>query len=357
MNQEEQNTKIEKLQSNVKKLWTMNEAVYREKKKTDQLNESLLNELDQSEVEKSKFKEKNKKLWSQSVAIHKEKERIDSLKKQLEYRNKEIMDSINYAKRIQAAILPSHRYLANNLPNHHIIYLPKDIVAGDFYWMENIQHPKYENHELILYAACDCTGHGVPGALVSVICNNALNRSVREFGLSDPGEILDKTRDIVITEFEKSDEEVKDGMDISLVSLALRTQNKNESDPHSDSDSKAVLHWAGANNPLWIIRNKEVLETKPDKQPIGKYDKNEPFTTHKLELESGDCIYVFTDGFQDQFGGPKGKKFKPSNFKKLLIEISDLDIQVQKEKITAAFHEWKSDQEQLDDVCIIGVKV
>ena len=156
------------------------------------------------------------------------------------------------------------------------------------------------------FAAADCTGHGVPGAMVSVICNNGLNRSVREHQLTTPGEILDKTREIVIQEFEKSEEEVKDGMDIALCSI-----------------SNNILKYAGANNPLWIIRNNELIEIKANKQPIGKFDFSKPFDTHEFTLEKGDSIYVFSDGYPDQFGGIKGKKYKSSNFKKLLLSIQD----------------------------------
>lgn len=253
----------------------------------------------------------------------------------VEEKNKEITDSITYAKRIQSAILPPKKLVRQYLPQSFILYKPKDIVAGDFYWMEQVE-------DTILFAAADCTGHGVPGAMVSVVCNNGLNRSVREYGLLDPGKILDKTREIVISEFEKSEEEVKDGMDISLCLLDLK---------------KKSLKWAGANNPLWIIRDGEILEIKPDKQPIGVVDDPQPFTTHLINLQEQDSIYVFTDGFQDQFGGEKGKKFKPANFKKLLLSIFSESMEEQRQIIDDTFENWKGDIEQLDDVCLISVKV
>ncbi|MBQ19240.1 MAG: hypothetical protein CMD31_00650, partial [Flavobacteriales bacterium] len=228
----------------------------------------------------------------------------------LEEKNKEITDSITYAKRIQNAILPSDTTVKEYLPNNFVLYLPKDIIAGDFYWLER----KDDN---ILFAAADCTGHGVPGAMVSVVCNNALNRTVREYGLTNPAEILNKTREIVVQEFEKSDEDVKDGMDISLCCLDL-------------SGSYAILQWAGANNPLWIIRKHELIEVKPNKQPIGKTDNPLSFTTHEIQLQKGDTIYVFTDGFADQFGGPKGKKFMYKPFKELLLSIQNKTMEEQK---------------------------
>jgi serine phosphatase RsbU (regulator of sigma subunit) len=181
----------------------------------------------------------------------------------------------------------------------------------------------------------------VPGALVSVVCHNALNRSVREYGVIDPGKILDKTRDLVISEFEKSEEAVLDGMDISLCVLDLKTK---------------ALNWAGANNPLWIVRNKELIEFKADKQPIGKFELAKPFTTHSVKLEANDCIYIFTDGYQDQFGGNGAKKFKASKFKELLLSVNDSNMEHQHKLIDKAFSDWKGSLEQVDDVCIIGIR-
>src|SRR5690606_396335 len=159
----------------------------------------------------------------------------------LEEKNKEITDSITYAKRIQNAILLSDKTVKEYLPNNFVLYIPKDIIAGDFYWLEQID-------ENILFAAADCTGHGVPGAMVSVVCNNALNRTVREYRLINPAEILNKTREIVIQEFEKSDDDVKDGMDIALCSLRFDVQGLKLNEP----ETAALLQYAGANNPLWI---------------------------------------------------------------------------------------------------------
>ena len=270
------------------------------------------------------------------VKIQNQKKEINAQKLIIEEKNREIIDSINYAKRIQAAILPSTEYIKTYLPDSFIIYKPKDIVAGDFYWV----HPLPEkNKPTVLFAACDCTGHGVPGALVSVVCHNALNRSVTEYGLSDPGKILDKTREIVIEEFEKSDGEVKDGMDIALCLLSDNT-----------------LLFSGANNPLWIIRDNEIIEIKADKQPIGKHEQATPFSTKEIKLKKNDNIYIFSDGYADQFGGEKSKKLKASNMKKLFLSIQDKSLSDQKSLIDEQFEIWKGDLEQLDDICIIGVK-
>lgn len=271
----------------------------------------------------------------QKGIIEKQKKTVDQAFDELEEKNKEILDSINYAKRIQSAVLPPAKIVKEYLPESFILYKPKDIVAGDFYWLEHKENS-------VLFAACDCTGHGVPGAMVSVVCVNGLNRSVREHGLKIPGEILDKTREIVIQEFEKSEEEVKDGMDIALCSLEGN-----------------VLKYAGAHNPLWIIRkgSAEVEEIKADKQPIGKYDLEKPYTTHEVILNSGDSVYVFSDGYVDQFGGEKGKKFKTSNFKQLLLNIQHMSMEEQKEIIDDTFETWRGNIEQIDDVCVIGVRV
>ena len=287
----------------------------------------------------------------QKQIIELQKHEVEQQKEIVEEKNKEITDSIQYAKRIQNAILPPIKLVKEHLPQSFIVYKPKDIVAGDFYWMESLSavhssqfsvHSELstENSELILFAACDCTGHGVPGAMVSVVCNNGLNRSVREHGITDPGKILDKTREIVIQEFEKSDDVVKDGMDISICTLQGNT-----------------LKWAGANNPLWIIRNNEFIEYKPNKQHIGKIENPKPFITHTIELMKDDTLYIFTDGYQDQFGGQNGKKFKSSKLKELLISIQDKNMDEQQEIINQTFELWKGNSQQIDDVCIIGVRI
>ena len=264
---------------------------------------------------------------------------LEVQKKIVEEKNEEITDSIYYAKRIQAAILPPDKVVKEYLTESFILYKPKDIVAGDFYWLE-------QKNGRILFAACDCTGHGVPGAMVSVVCVNGLNRSVREHGLTDPAEILNKTREIVIEEFEKSEEEVKDGMDVALCSLEFKI-------------ASCELKYAGANNPLWIIRKdaSDVEEIKPNKQPIGKYSHTEPFTTHTIDLEKGDSIYIFSDGYADQFGGEKGKKFMLRSLKQLLLSVQDKELSEQKQIINSTFDNWKGDLNQIDDVCIIGVRI
>ncbi|MCG8573878.1 MAG: SpoIIE family protein phosphatase [Flavobacteriales bacterium] len=284
-----------------------------------------------------------RKVEERTIEVVRQKQEADLQREIAIERQIEITDSINYAKRIQDAILPDESLIKNCLPDSFVLYLPKDIVAGDFYWFEQLD----EDANQLLYAAADCTGHGVPGAMVSVVCNNALNRSAREFSIRQPGKLLDKTRELVIEQFEKGQEgdqkeEIKDGMDISLCLL--------------DKKSKKIL-WAGANNPIWIIRNGELLETKADKQPIGKYESSTDFTTHEIDLEKGDVIYTFTDGYADQFGGEKGKKLKTTNLKKLFLRLSTLSMQEQKQELINFFNEWMGQNEQLDDVCVIGVRI
>ncbi|HEY0031481.1 MAG TPA: tetratricopeptide repeat protein [Bacteroidia bacterium] len=266
----------------------------------------------------------------------KQKEIIEQQKNLAEEKQKEIVDSINYAKRLQEAILPPEHFVKAHLPDSFIFYKPKDIVAGDFYWMELLPD------KTILLAAADCTGHGVPGAMVSVVCSNALNRAVLEFGKTEPGEILDKTRELVLNTFSKSDKEVKDGMDISLVSINKTT---------------GELKWSGANSPLWYTSNGEMKEIKPDKQAIGKTDNPLPFKTHRLQLQKGDSVFMLTDGFADQFGGDKGKKFKYKPLKEMLLQNASLPKDQQLAHIETAFENWRNNLEQVDDLCIIGLRM
>jgi ABC-type amino acid transport substrate-binding protein len=282
-------------------------------------------------------------------------EEISMQKIVIEHKNEEVMDSIKYAKRLQDAILPSLDDIDKHIPNNFVLYLPKDIVAGDFYWMEKVKNK-------VFFAAADCTGHGVPGAMVSVVCSNALNRAVLEYGMTEPGTILDKTTDLVIDRFAKSEDEVKDGMDIGLASIEFL---KNEN---------AKIEYAGAHNHLWVLSKRADLgietqsyqmedegyvlhEIKANKQPVGQYFARKAFETRSLELQKGERFYLYSDGFADQFGGHNGKKFKNKSFKNLLLTSMNMGLEQQKQELEKIFHEWKSDFEQLDDVCVLGVEV
>jgi len=312
----------------------------------------LLNKYEEIKIlsEENLEKEKEKQLIL-SEQNHVLEIRVEDRTKELvlqkhlvEEKQKEIIESINYAKRLQQAILPPLDLIKKHLPDSFIFYRPKDIIAGDFYWMET-------KGDLILIAAADCTGHGVPGALVSVVCSNALNRSVKEFQLADPGQILDKTKELVLETFEKSVSEVKDGMDISLLCID-QTNNK--------------VFWSGANNPLWYVSptsdenggtSWELTEIKADKQPIGKSDHGKSFTTHQITYKENTTFYLFTDGYADQFGGHKGKKFKYKPMQDLILAFQGLNIDKQDEILQQTFDEWKNNLEQVDDVCVVGIKV
>lgn len=261
----------------------------------------------------------------------------------IEKKNIEILDSIEYAKRIQNSILPHGKIVKQYLTNSFILYLPKDIVAGDFYWMANS-----ENADEIFFSVCDCTGHGVPGALVSVVCYNAINKVLNENPSILPSEILDKVSVLIADELNKnSDNVINDGMDSSMCLLNLKTKK---------------LIWAGANNPIWIYHlDGSFTEYKGDKMPVGKNDLAKSFTNHSIQLQTGDTIYLFSDGYADQFGGeenlPEGKKLQKKRFKEFLASIQKENMDEQKIKLTDYFYKWKGNLPQVDDVCVIGVKI
>ena len=283
--------------------------------------------------------------------------KIATLHNELQEKNKGILDSINYAKRIQDAYLPEKELLNNYFKSSFLLFKPKDIISGDFYWYAN-EIDKINPSRL--YAVADCTGHGVPGAIMSVICCNALNEVITKKNIYQPNLILNEVRGIIINTFkQKGTYTQRDGMDISLVRI-------------TDVGDKKRLQYAGANNPLWIIRKGKpsvlnsktmitkthyLLEIKADRQPIGFYEKMNPFTLHEMDLEEGDTIYAFTDGFADQFGGNFGKKLKSKSLKKLLLSIQKFSMKEQYSLINKAFGIWKGGSEQVDDVCILAVRI
>lgn len=306
------------------------------------------------EVEKQQLiEEKNRELEHKVIERTKE---IEAQKEQLAEKNKDITDSINYASRIQRAILPNNSFIADNLPESFVLFKPKDIVSGDFYWMDRVD-------DKVFFAAADCTGHGVPGAMVSVVGRNGLNKVFREMKIESPAKMLDELTDIVIQTFEQSDSEVMDGMDIALCAW---------------DKTKNTITYAGANNPLWIVSESQVYlddgaavepglepenglpdlyEIKANKQPIGKFADRAPFNEHTVQLSKGDTVYIFSDGYPDQFGGPKGKKFKYKAFKKLLRGLHLKSMQEQHAAINITFEKWKGEHDQIDDVCVFGVRV
>ena len=259
--------------------------------------------------------------------------KIELMNTDLTSKNKEITDSIVYAKRIQEAILPQDKLMKSYFNESFVLYKPKDIVSGDFYWMEKVANT-------LLFAAVDCTGHGVPGAFMSIVGHNGLNRAVREHNKTNPKDILDDLNEHVERSVQKSGNDVVDGMDIALCTLDLES-NK--------------LNFSGAFNPLYMVRNGELLIIESDKQPIGGAKK--PFSQNQIQLEKGDVCYIFTDGYADQFGGEKDKKFNRTRFKQTLIDISILPMENQKNELETIFENWKGNQEQLDDICVIGFKI
>ena len=276
-----------------------------------------------------------------SVELNQAKNKIGKALKELNEKNEDLLSSIHYARLIQNAILPSEERFRSVLPESFVFHRPRDIVSGDFYWLQ-------EYDDKILIAAVDCTGHGVPGAFMSIIGNNALNAAVREEGLTTPSLILDSlNRGVSSTLRHQANGEeasIKDGMDIALVSIDYKNKQ---------------IQYSGAYNPLYIIRDGNLLETKGDKFPIGlaQDDDLRLFTNHTFELQEGDMIYIFSDGYPDQFGGPQGKKFKYDNFRSLLYKIHQLSPRKQLKMIQNGFEDWRGELPQLDDVLLIGMRV
>ena len=259
-------------------------------------------------------------------------------KEEIAEKNQNITASIEYAKRIQTAILPSHEYAKEILPEHFILFRPRDIVSGDFYWMT-----KKDN--LLVLIAADCTGHGVPGAFMSMLGVSFLNEIVNRHEVTSAEVILNSLRaDIKKTLGQEGKEgEAKDGMDIALCIV--------------DSE-KMKMQYAGAYNPMYLYRNNELMEVKGDRMPIGIHIKEkESFTNNKIDLQKGDVFYIFSDGYQDQFGGEDGQKFKTKNFKQFLLEIHQKPMVEQREILDTRIDEWRGKWEQVDDIIILGVRI
>ena len=287
-----------------------------------------------------------KTVEERTIEVFEEKKLVEQQKHIVEEKQKEILDSINYAKRIQYSLLAGEKLLNENLKNYFLFFKPKDIVSGDFYWGCSTPSPSGRaGEELFVLVTADSTGHGVPGAIMSMLNISCLNEAINADKLSQPADILNSTRKKIIEHLSNdgSEEGGKDGMDCSLISFDFKNKK---------------LVYAAANNPVWIIRNNTFISLASDRMPIGKHDKDSiPFTQHEFELNVGDMVYTLTDGFPDQFGGPKGKKFKYKQLEELLMSIAHKSMETQKQKLEEVFENWKGDLEQIDDVCIIGVKI
>jgi ligand-binding sensor domain-containing protein/serine phosphatase RsbU (regulator of sigma subunit) len=277
-----------------------------------------------------KIRNANKKISEQNILI--------------EEKNNNITDSINYAKRIQQAFLASNDLLKEVLPNHFIYYKPKDIVSGDFYWCQHTQ-------DKVLITCADSTGHGIPGAFMSLIGINILNECFHSKNMSDPAAMLNELRRVIILALNPHGNEDggKDGMDMTLLSIA-KTPNGN---------GKYIINYAGANNPLYVINGatQELTEYKVDKQPVAYYHHMKPFTALQIEVNKGDTLYMTTDGYPDQFGGEKEKKFMTRNFKQLLVQNCKLPMPEQLSLLQTVFNNWKGKLDQIDDVTVIGIKI
>jgi len=282
------------------------------------------------------LEEKNRRIAEQNVEITKQRDIAREQRDLIAAQKKHITDSIVYAKRIQRAILPNLELFKDILENFFILFKPRDIVSGDFYWENKI------GDEIIIIAA-DCTGHGVPGAFMSMLGVTFLNDIIVGEGITDPGTVLDKLRTKIIESLkQRFDNPLRDGMDIAVINLNYKT---------------GKIRFAGANNPLFLIRNGELAEIKGDKMPVALHEQMLEFESRELELSKDDKLYIFSDGFVDQFGGPKGKKFMKKRFKETLLKIYELPMQRQREELNRVFEEWKGENEQLDDVLVIGIKI
>ncbi len=298
---------------------------------------------------KEKQKKANEILFERNVEINQQKEEIqvqaehlkdanNSITKQknkIEESHKQIRDSINYASRIQNAIMPNMNLFEDNFSEYFIMFKPKDIVSGDFYWAKKI-------NEYLIFVAADCTGHGIPGAFVSMLGVSLLNEIVRKKEIKKSNQILNELRKEIKISLRQDENEIKDGMDLALCIINTK---KNE------------LQFSGANNPLYLFRNNELIEFKADRQPIGIYRKEKDFTNHVFQLEKNDLLYMFSDGYLDQFGGEKGRKFMRKQFKEVLHKNQNRTMIEQKNILNETFENWKKNTEQIDDVLVLGVKI
>jgi serine phosphatase RsbU (regulator of sigma subunit)/HAMP domain-containing protein len=280
-----------------------------------------------------------RKVEERTAEVVRQKEEIESQREKLEFLYNQVTDSIKYAKRIQEAILPPDSIVKKLLPDSFILYKPKDIVSGDFYWIE-------KKGKKIFFSAVDCTGHGVPGAFMSIVGYNILKHIVNKLNELEPATILNYLNNGVSETLHQGLDEntTRDGMDIALCSIDFE---KNE------------IEYAGAYNPMYIIRNNELIEIKADKFPIGMYigENQKYYTNNKFNLEKGDTVYIFSDGYVDQFGGDKGKKFMAKQFRQTLLDIQSLSMAQQKQHLDSTIEKWKGSQEQVDDILVIGVRV
>lgn len=282
-----------------------------------------------------RLEEKNRTISRQKDEIERQRDLAAAQRDQIAYQKKHIEDSIMYAKRIQTALIPSLELFSDKL-EHFVLYKPLAIVSGDFYWVSTV-----DNKQIIISA--DCTGHGVPGAFMSMLGVTMLNEIINSKGVIMPDQIAEDLRQGVIKSFNQvvDEDSLKDGMDIAICTVDFDTN---------------TLWFSGANSPLYLIRGGELIHYRGDKMPIAIHYRMQPFTLHKIELQKGDKFYIFSDGFADQFGGPKQKKFMSMQLKQTLVAMNDTPMLKQAEELNKIFEEWRGDSPQVDDVTLIGVK-
>jgi len=282
--------------------------------------------------------EKNEEISAQRDEIESQRDLVVTQRDRIETQSQKITDSITYAQRIQQAVLPSGNAIEDILGDHFILFKPKDIVSGDFYWATR-------SNEHLFVAVADCTGHGVPGAFMSMLGITLLNEIVRRKENFNAAEVLDRLRELMIEALKQKGiiGEQKDGMDMAFCILNIQTN---------------MLQYAGANISLNIVSvNRELTVVGADKQPVAIFVKMKPFTNHDIPLLKGDCIYLASDGFKDQFGGPQGKKYMVKRFSELLMSIAEKPMEEQRQLLDHTFESWRGDQEQVDDLTILGVRV
>lgn len=297
-------------------------------------------------------KHANQKLAEQNFEINQQREEIQSIannlsqtnsylesaNKQVSIKNKHITDSIKYASRIQTAVLPSSELFEENFNDYFILFKPRDLVSGDFYWAQKA-------NDNLLFAAADCTGHGVPGAFVSMLGISFLNEISQRKELKTPAQMLNELRLRVkssLHQTESNRTESKDGMDIALCML------------HSET---GILQYSGAYNPLYIMRNHEIIEIKATRNPIGVFIKEKSFVNHEIQVQKGDVLYTFSDGYMDQFGGEGEMRLTAKRFKEILLSVSNEKVSKQKLILENEFNKWRGDNDQIDDVLILGVEI
>lgn len=285
------------------------------------------------------------KVERRTLEILSQKEELEKKQEIIESKNKDILDSIKYAKKIQDSMLPEDRFLNQLLKEYFVLYKPKDIVSGDFYWSER-------KGGKIYIAVADCTGHGVPGAFMSIMGNNFMNQAINEKHFERPDQILSYMNIAISSSLGQNNDahqngllmKVQDGMDVALITIDF---------------SQNTLQFSGAQRPLLIVRDGKILEFKGDRFPVGgtTHGSVKKFSLENIQLKTGDNIYLFSDGYADQFGGKRNKKFKSSKLRELLVSIQNENPQVQKKILNESLALWKGDRDQVDDICVFGIRV